>query len=292
MKKYKLIISAILCIVFFISVSLTADATFDSIPETTDRGNVLDMTAETIISKGKYTEKEGAKIREDVELLNDVDIPVEHIKEVSKVNSRFVYLLKPDNTIVDKITIEEKHNGDILMNVTEFSKGGEKKHDELLITADGTIFLDGKEVIYETVTSEKGELSASVGGYTWYSAAKAPSKMKKAKYNKLKESWRCSSIKLQKALGSIAYSTIITAIGGAKNGPVGVAAGAASGFATSTFLELVNYDRKSQCISYITYGARAKNNARYIKQKTFTYPHKGFKPNKKHTTSYSYGLVI
>ena len=77
-----------------------------------------------------------------------------------------------------------------------------------------------------------------------------------------------------------------------KNGPVGVAAGAASGFATSTFLELVNYDRKSQCISYITYGARAKNNARYIKQKTFTYPHKGFKPNKKHTTSYSYGLVI
>ena len=86
MKKYKLIISAILCIVFFFSVSLTADATFDSIPETTDRGNVLDTTAETIISKGKYTEKEGAKIREDVELLNDVDIPVEHIKEAYKID--------------------------------------------------------------------------------------------------------------------------------------------------------------------------------------------------------------
>lgn len=161
------------------------------------------------------------------------------------------------------------------------------------ISADGNIYLDGQKVIYETEEINSSELSnqaeddsvltPSTGGIKWYTASKAPSKLKNASYKSYSVSWKCSNLKLQKALGNIAYSTLCGLLTG---GPLG----GATGFSSAAFWELVNADKSSKNISYIDYTAKAKNNPRYFKGRKYVYSKANYKGKK--TTSYSYGIML
>lgn len=125
--------------------------------------------------------------------------------------------------------------------------------------------------------------SLQSGGVKFYSESSAPKYLKKSTYGTFSQSWVCSNIKLQKALGSITYSTFMGLIFG------GIEAGA-KGFTTSAFYQLVKYDRKSKNISYIDYTARSKRNARYYKYRRYTYAKAKFKG--KRVTTYSYGIML
>ena len=83
-----------------------------------------------------------------------------------------------------------------------------------------------------------------LGRITWYSPSKAPGYLKTATYGSYSESWRCSSVNLQKSLGSIAYSTFLGLV---TSGGVG----GAIGFTYTAFYELVNYDPNSKKISAV-----------------------------------------
>ena len=174
------------------------------------------------------------------------------------------------------------------MNVAE----GDKK-DELVFSADGSVYLDGQKVIYETEEINSSELSdqanddsvltPSAGGIKWYAASKAPSKLKKASYKSYSVSWKCSSLKLQKALKDISYSTLCGLV---TAGPIG----GAVGFSTSAYWQITNADKSSKNISYIDYTAKAKNNPRYFKGRKYVYSKANYKGTK--TTSYSYGIML
>lgn len=69
--------------------------------------------------------------------------------------------------------------------------------------------MDGKEVIIINETFDERSVQLRTGGITWYSPSKAPSYLKTATYGLYSESWRCSSVNLQKSLESIAYSTFL-----------------------------------------------------------------------------------
>lgn len=247
---------------------------------------IVDEVTENIVRDGTFNEKQNEKIAEDVECLDSLGIPIGDIKNVSEKDGNIIYQLLVTKDITDEIMVEKNNAGDILMYVTEGDK-----NDKLVMKADGTVFLDGKEVIYDvrtvdsSITEEPSELSVtpSTGGIQWYSVSSAPSELKKDSYKAYSESWRCSNISLQKALGSIAYATIIGLVTG---GP----SGGAVGFTTTAFYELVNYDPNSKNISYIDYTAKSKNYARHFKGRRYTYSKKNFKGKK--TTTYSYGLMM
>lgn len=121
------------------------------------------------------------------------------------------------------------------------------------------------------------------GGIQWYSPSSAPSYLKTATYGAYSENWRCSSVNLQKSLGSIAYSTFVGLVtSGLKGGVLG--------FTTAAFYELVNYNPNATSVSYIDYVARCSANPRYYKGRRYTYAGKNFTGNK--TTTYSYGLMM
>lgn len=133
--------------------------------------------------------------------------------------------------------------------------------------------------------------SLQSGGVKFYSESSAPKYLKKSTYGTFSQSWVCSNIKLQKALGSITYSTFMGLIfGGIKGGVTGGIEAGAKGFTTSAFYQLVKYDRKSKNISYIDYTARSKRNARYYKYRRYTYAKAKFKG--KRVTTYSYGIML
>ena len=69
--------------------------------------------------------------------------------------------------------------------------------------------MDGKEVIIINETFDERSVQLRTGRITWYSPSKAPGYLKTATYGSYSESWRCSSVNLQKSLGSIAYSTFL-----------------------------------------------------------------------------------
>ena len=108
---------------------------------------------------------------------------VENIDSVDTKKDNIVYELSLDNGVIDKVSVDTESDGTITMNVTE-----DNKKDELIFSADGSIYLDGQKVIYETEEINSSELSnqaeddsvltPSTGGIKWYAASKAPSKLK------------------------------------------------------------------------------------------------------------------
>lgn len=247
----------------------------------------IDRVVDSLVEDNNMASKYEEIIEEDIETLDSLGLPVEKIDNVNTKRDTVVYEMPVGNGIKDELTVDTEKDGTIVMTVKE-----DNKKDELILCTDGTIYLDGQKVVYEIeeINSFEGEdnlkdnsmLIPSTGGIKWYTSGKAPSKLKKASYGGYRESWRCSNLKLQKALGNIAYGTLVGLMTGIS--------GAALGFTTTAYWELVNIDKSTKNISYIEYIAKAKKNARYYKRRIYTYAKTKFKGKK--TTSYSYGIML
>lgn len=240
-----------------------------------------DEVVRDIVVDTDFTQGEREKIKEDIELLEGMGIEISAISSVS-VEDEFVYYLPVKENLMDEIVVEN-NNGDVIMNVVEGDI-----HNELIIKSDGTMFLDGKEVIFETETINLGSVSGQTitpktGGIQWYAPSDAPSYLKDASYGSYSVSWKCSSVNLQKSLSSIAYATFMGVITGGLLGGV-------LGFTTTAFYELITYNPNSTCVSYIDYVARGSSVARYYKGRRYTYAAKNYEGKK--TITYSYGIML
>lgn len=242
----------------------------------TDKSSV-NMDIDNVMRKWTLDEKQTEDVYEDMKLLSEVGVSIENIEEIRYDSENIIYSLPVSADVVDEIKIE-KNNNDIVMNVVEGNI-----ENELVIKSNGEIFLDGKEVIIINETFNERSVQPLTGGITWYSSSKAPSYLKTATYGSYSESWRCSSVNLQKSLGNIAYSTFIGLV---TSGGVG----GAIGFTSAAFYELVNYDPNSKSISYIDYLARCSANARYYKSRRYTYTRKNF--GGKRTITFAFGLMM
>ncbi|MDR1017502.1 MAG: hypothetical protein LBM02_02240 [Lachnospiraceae bacterium] len=264
--------------------------------ETTNPPEVLgvensDKVADELIDEENIKSKQVAEeVKDDVEIVEDIGLPVENIEDVSYEDGEVSYEIALTDDLTNEITVEEQSDGDIVLNCTEGSI-----ENNVIFNSDGTVYIDGEEVtieIEDDIIDEDEyteEVLPSTGGLQWYRSGKAPSSVKKASYGKYKEWWRCSSIKLQKRIGSIASSVLLSVISFYCI-PAKLAAVVSFGGLTGALSDLKSNDPRSTSISYIDYVARAKKNARYYKNKRYLYSRKGFKGHRE--TVYAYGIML
>lgn len=105
----------------------------------------IDQVVETLMEDNTIAPKYEKVIEEDIETLDSLGLPVENIDSVDTKKDNIVYELSLDNGVIDKVSVDTESDGTITMNVTE-----DNKKDELIFSADGSIYLDGQKVIYET----------------------------------------------------------------------------------------------------------------------------------------------
>lgn len=284
-SKCKSIIAVMISMSMVLAVGTHAFAVEDTGLES-DGTEVIDEVVENVVEDEDFTEDEEESIAEDIEIMDELGLHIEDIERVEGEDEDFVYEMPVTDDLVDEISVEQDIDGTVTMNVTE----GEIDN-ELVITPDGTVYLDGNEVIYEVeeVTLPDEELDdeisvvPSTGGITWYKPSKAPSNVKNAKYGSYSVSWRCSNVKLQTAIKNIAFNTIVGLLTPGLSGGI-------VGFTSSVYYELTQYNPKSKNISYIDYVAKAKKNPRFYKGRRYTYAKKNYKGKK--ITSYSYGIMM
>lgn len=274
------------------SNSIPAFAAGDNLSHDINGKETIDEIIEEKLDGGNYTKKQGEEIAEEMQILDGLGLDISDIKEIETNDENIVYCLEVTDDITDNIIIDQDPDS-VIMNVYE----GEK-HDELIIWNDGTMYLDGKEVIVETedMTEDQEDLeiqTSETGGTVWYKKADTPSYLKNANYKSYPKnpSWKNGNVNLNKKLCNIAYATILAILLEAATGGTWkvMAAGGVKGFIGATLLELCTINPNSKNISYKDYIARGKNNARYLKCRRRTWASKNYQGD--YATSVSYGLV-
>ena len=266
MKLNEKVISLLMTFALVISFTITSFAQTEQLPEFTNGEEVIDEIVQGIIEDGDFEESQESEIFEDIEILDSLGLDINNIENVDVVNDDIVYSLEINESITDEISIEQEAET-IIMDVIE----GEK-HDTLVLEEDGTMYLDGKQVIVETEEFFDMEEATTV------SFPKNPS-------------YRNGNVNLNKALRNIAYATIIAIMLEALTGGTWkvIAAGGVKSFTGAALIELCTYNPNSKNISFKDYIARGKSNSRYLKCKRNTWAKKNY--SGKYTTTYSYGLV-
>lgn len=285
------VIALLMTLILALSVTSLSFAQSEQIPELANGEELVDEVVEEIIEGGDFTTEEELEIADDVEAISEIGLDIGTIENVDASSGELVIAMEVTDEITDEITIDVSDDA-IIMEVSEGDK-----HDTVVFMDEGAIFLDGKQVTVETETSigpNANLVTSETGGVKWYSTSSAPSYLKKAKYKSYSKypDWTCASVNFHKAISAISYSTAVGILAGVKGGFAGMAISGAIGFFSSTLYELVNYDRKSQCISFKYYIVRGKSNSRYLKLRRYTWARKNYKPSGKYVTTYEYGLVV
>lgn len=103
----------------------------------------------------------------------------------------------------------DNENGDISLVIEE---GG--LHDEITITDDGKVFLDGNEVIADTSeTIEDGAEIVASAGSDRYAVTSAPGSTKAADWSVYKRTVSTADVRTSKALGQMTQTAIGILIG-------------------------------------------------------------------------------
>lgn len=255
----------------------------------------VDEMVRVLIKENQKLAKVDNEVYEDLILLESLGLSAEMIKDTEISGDKIIYTYEFLDKYVNEIMIDETDNG-IIMNA---SQG--KISNELLLNNDGTIFLDGNEIIIEEQNVEEkltDSISQSTGGWYWYEAAKASSKLKNAKYNAYPSSptSKCANIPLQKAIRNIAVSVVVGLLvnyitGG--TGAITLANTAKDGLAgiVGTF---VTNDPNTKELSAKYYVAKCKDNSRYRRKKCIIYSKKNFQTssNSPAKTTIEYGLMM
>lgn len=106
------------------------------------RRKVIDVVTHELLKEYKICKPQEARIYKELELLQNVGIPIGEIDSVNIDNDIRTYLLPITENLNDEIKIEKNSSNDIIMNVTEGNIA-----NELIIKPDGTRILDGYRII-------------------------------------------------------------------------------------------------------------------------------------------------
>lgn len=269
----------------------------------------VDAVVQSLVEETEELEGLEDEVYDDLEVLSSLGLAPEIVEGAQVDGEDVIYTYKITDDCVDEVAVEQTEDA-VVMQVTE----GDIQN-EVVFNDDGSVYLDGEEVIYEIeetdedavdsdiqdavdeddtdsdiqdaetiqdMDAEDGELTQSTGGWKW--SASKPSKIKK--YGSYKASWKCANVKFAKEIRNFAASTLLSAL--FKNEPFG---NAVSGL-ISAMDALKKSDPYSKGLSYKTYIAKAvspKDN-RYCKVKTVMYSRVNYKGKSK--TGYLYGTMM
>lgn len=256
----------------------------------------VDAVVRNLVEETEELEGLEDEVYDDLEVLGSLGLAPEIIEGAQVEGEDVIYTYKLSDDCINEVAVEQTDDA-VIMQVAE----GEIQN-EVVFNDDGSVYLDGEEVIYEMekvgedvtdsniqdaetiedTNAEEGELTQSTGGWKW--SKSKPSKIKK--YGSYKLNWWCASAKFAKRISEFATGALIGALF------KGVFSGAAVGVLISAMDELKKSDPYSKGLSYKTYIAKAvspKDN-RYCKAKTIMYSREYYKGKSK--TGYLYGTMM
>lgn len=256
----------------------------------------VDAVVRNLVEETEELEGLEEEVYDDLEVLGSLGLAPEIVEGAQVEGEDVIYTYKLSDDCINEVAVEQTDDA-VIMQVTE----GEIQN-EVVFNDDGSVYLDGEEVIYEMeesgedvtdsnvqdaetiedMSDEGGELMQSTGGWKW--STSKPSKIKK--YGSYKLNWKCASVKLAKKISETATTALLSLL--FKNSDMGKAA---SNF-ISDMDALKKSDPYSKGLSYKTYIAKAvspKDN-RYCKAKTIMYSKVDYKGTSK--TRYLYGTMM
>ncbi len=269
----------------------------------------VDAVVQNLVEETEELEGLEDEVYDDLEVLGSLGFDPEIVEGAQVDGEDVIYTYKITDDCVNEVAVEQTEDA-VVMQVTE----GDIQN-EVVFNDDGSVYLDGEEVIYEIeeadadavdsniqdavgevavdsdiqdaetiqdMDAEDSELTQSTGGWKW--SASKPGKIKK--YGSYKAGWKCANVKFAKKIRDIAASTLLSLL--FKNRDFGKAASNL----ISAMDALKKSDPYSKGVSYKTYSAKAvspKDN-RYCKVKTVMYSRVNYKGKSK--TGYLYGTMM
>lgn len=269
----------------------------------------VDAVVQNLVEETEELEGLEDEVYDDLEVLGSLGLDPEIVEGAQVDGEDVIYTYKITDDCVNEVAVEQTEDA-VVMQVTE----GDIQN-EVVFNDDGSVYLDGEEVIYEIeeadadavdsniqdavgevavdsdiqdaetiqdMDAEDSELTQSTGGWKW--SASKPGKIKK--YGSYKAGWKCANVKFAKKIRDIAASTLLSLL--FKNRDFGKAASNL----ISAMDALKKSDPYSKGVSYKTYSAKAvspKDN-RYCKVKTVMYSRVNYKGKSK--TGYLYGTMM
>lgn len=239
MKK---VISVLLTTVMLISI-LSVGASAAS-AETVERmADAQEMIAEDL-GQAKVNTELVKTVAHDQELLEKASLAESvSISEVRTDGTVIYENVIGETGVIDYIVVSENENGDIILDITE-----NDKRDKLIYKKDGSIVLDGHEVIIEHDTTqpitESTQLSmdsiARVGMIPSSKTYALPNGEKSVPsyFSKTGKTYATNRITFEKYLSNIAVSTVISVAANAVKGGFAAIAAGLSALAIASAIQL------------------------------------------------------
>lgn len=172
------------------------------------------------------------KIKEDVHFLANAGIVTTNLQNIEIKEDSIIYTYIMNNGIETVVGIKENSNGDMSYHFSE-----NEKENDLVITTDGKLYLDGNEVIVESYENEKLEMQPRSTSYNTTTCPRGSS----SDYTEYYYTEKNANIQLGVMLQNIATG-VLAAILANLAGPIGapyagisyaIAAGILSDFSVS-----------------------------------------------------------
>lgn len=263
----------IFCIAFTMTFTLACPSFAVSTDlEETESTKVEPLTASAMIEKFNLENVSEGDVEVALATFNTMGLSHDSISTIDKENGDTVYTFSLYDDIKSEIVVEEQSNHDVVLDITEGNK-----HDELTLTHDGRVLLDGNEVTFDVSTENNGDISlyGSLSD-TWYTGTNpCPSKTWVYQYNTNK-----ASISASKKIENCTTAVIIGLISMALS-PVGTVFAGVYSIAASVIAAATGTDSKYMSAKVATYypkGGRNIGNNRWVEKHVGKfYPKKNYK---------------
>lgn len=251
----------IFCIAFTMTFTLACPSfAVSTNVEETENIKVESLTASAMIKKFDLENVSEDDIEVALTTFNTMGLSPDSISTIENENGDAVYTFSFSNDIKSEIVVEEQGNHDVVLDVTEGNK-----HDELILTHDGRVLLDGNEVTFDVSTENNGDVSlyGSLSD-TWYTGTNpCPSKTWVYQHNTNK-----ANISASKKIENCTTAVIIGLISLALS-PVGTAFSGVYSIAAGVIAAATGTDSKYMSAKVATYypkGGRNIGNNRWVEK--------------------------
>lgn len=251
----------IFCIVFAMTFTLTCPSfagstNVDKIEITTSEN----LNTSAVIKKFDLENVDPDDVEVALEAFNAMGLSAESINTIAKKGEDTVYTFSLYDDIESEIVVEEQSNHDVVLDITEGNKC-----DELTLTHNGRVLLDGNEVIFDVNIKNNGNVSLyGSSSDTWYTETNpCPSKTWVYQYNTNK-----ANISASKKIENCTTAVIIGLISMALS-PVGTAFAGVYSIAAGVIAEATGTDSTYMSAKVATYypkGGRNIGNNRWVEK--------------------------
>lgn len=151
-------------------------------------------------------ESKKEEINSDVNYLNSIGFGQNFLKAIEVKDDSVIYTILPDNGLESTIEIKHEENGDMAIHVEENGLA-----NDLILTIDGRIFLDGVEFEPNSIEIE-GEFGNHNMARSVRTNSMSPQRGKASDYTDYQTTLKYHSIELEKRISKISRTALAMAI--------------------------------------------------------------------------------